>query len=294
MYEAGKLTPLRLHEDGRRVIPIDRNGVAGEPMLIRSGCRGFVVPQESKRRLRPVFEPLTNRSTLTEEYPSLRYPPRQQRRHEVAGKRFLLQFDMAAWYDQVAIGCQDHYVCRAKAPVELARADGTTETFGLFALTRVPMGASFSAHTMQNLTWAICEPILAAAAQSTTTAQLWTMIDNVLVGADTEDDFVWAVDAFLRRCEEFGAQLNDLDLMPASTEQLLAQSDMAVPGHEMTFLGEVYANGMVRNAAKNVANLQAAYERLQAALHDNSMTVTRRQVAATIGLTMWMAHLRPI
>ena len=287
IHAARKVVPLRVAPDGISLIPISST-MDPRPFRVRSACKGFPV-EASGDKLRPVFEPLTNPSTNRERFPPLHYPDRQSRRAAVARARYAMQFDFASWYDQVLVGCTDHYVCRAKpTPIVL---DGKAETFEYFGLLRVPMGASWSAHVMQTLTWSICEPILAPQRPT----KIFTMIDNVLVCGDDAEDFADAVETFLARCDLFGAQLNDRDAMPRSRAAIIDQGRMERVGadghpHILTFLGEEFSAHQVRNTPKNVNKLKEAFSRLQSALGDPTVTITRRQLAALIGLATWMAH----
>ena len=100
---------------------------------------------------------------------------------------------------------------------------------------------------------------------------------------------------FLARCDLFGAQLNDRDAMPRSRAAIIDQGRMERVGadghpHILTFLGEEFLAHQVRNTPKNVNKLEEAFSRLQSALGDPTVTITRRQLAALIGLATWMAH----
>eukprot|EP00760_Papus_ankaliazontas_P016007 PhM_4_TR16751/c0_g1_i3/m.26827 len=263
MLQVGKIRPLRPDE------------------AIRSGVRAFTVEQAAKRRKRPIFEPLNNACINREALPPLRYTSRSQRRDIISHAKFFLQFDFAGYYDQFPIheDVQNCYVMRSRLPVTW---DGASHT--LFALTRVPMGASWSAHTAQTLTWAILEPVL-----HDHRVRVVTMIDNVAIMSDEPEAFTSAVSIFLERCRLFGATLNDTDTLPSSPSEILRQGRMTIEREE-TFLGEVYTNGKVRNTSANVAKLGKAFARLQAALMDDTIIVSRRHIAALIGLTNFLAH----
>jgi hypothetical protein len=285
MHAAHKVIPLRVAVNGMDVIPITEQG-AGTPFAIRSACRGHRVPQPKKKRWRPVFEPLTNKTADVSAYPPLRYPHRQQRRSALANAKFALEFDFAAWYDQVAIGLMDHFVCRANETISIKVGDAT-EAFEYFALTRIPMGASFSAHVMQTLTWCILEPILKASHTGDGTFGAKTMIDNVMLFASDADTFVWMVQTFLERCQQFGAVLNDLDDIPTQRDDIIAAG--RTEDRPFTFLGEQYLNGTVANTPTHIENVRLGFRRLQQTL-EGPTTVTRRQMASLIGLAVWMSH----
>jgi hypothetical protein len=114
-----------------------------------------------------------------------------------------------------------------------------------------------------------------------------TMIDNVTIFGDDVEAFVRAVTLFLERCKQVGATLNDADKLPRNRAEIIAQGTVS----PFTFLGEVYlADGTVKNTDHNVTKLRLAYERLQASITDESIVVTKRQVAAIIGLWTWLTH----
>lgn len=289
MFAGRKCVPFRVV--GSSLVPIREDGSVAPAIEIRSACRGFPTPQASKHRLRPVFEPLHNGSVRRDLFPPLSYPHRRARRAAVAAARYVAEFDFAAWYDQAALGeaSTAFHVCRS-VPTAVSVAPGRpVEDVEYWGLTRCPMGASFSAHVMQTLTWAIAEPLLDPAGPfAHGRLQVYTMIDNVLLISDEPDVFAAAVELFRQRCRLFGAQLNDEGLLPSNPEDIVAYGD--TKNREFTFLGEVFSSGRVCNSERNVAKLREAWERLQNALTDPNTAITRRQVAALLGLAMWMAN----
>lgn len=246
---------------------------------VRCGVRAFVVPQEAKQRLRPIFAPLYNYDIERDALPELHYPSRLERRINIAKAKLFIQFDFSAFYDQIMLG-EDvmlHHVLRARAPI---LCNGVP--YSLFALTREPMGSTHSAHVAQYITWSILEPILKMSDVGAATC-----IDNVAIFGDNESSFVEATQIFLNRCKLVGATLNDQESIPSTPKEILKR------GREkpQVFLGEVYLqDGTVLNTESNVKKLRLAYERLQATLSDPNITVTKRNVAALIGLWTWLAH----
>ena len=113
------------------------------------------------------------------------------------------------------------------------------------------------------------------------TVSIATMIDNVMIYGDVADAFVSAVQQFYRRCDLFVAQLNDAATLPREPEQILAAA--ATANKAMTFLGETFVAHAVNNSDKNVANLRCAFERMQRALVEPALGVTRRHLGRAAG-----------
>lgn len=285
MFDGGKCLPLRVSDDKRQVCFVNPDGSSGKPFDIRSACKGFPTPQPAKQRLRPVFEPLHNASIKHDERPELHYPNRQSRRAQIARCRYAIEFDFSAWFDQAQIANEtlDHYVCRA-TPTTIETSAGREETFEFFALTRCAMGSTFAAHTMQNVTWGILEPLLDPSGPFAGKIVVFTMIDNVLIASDDERLIVEAVRVFLKRCKQFGAQLNS-DYAGKDIAELADKNK-----NDITFLGEVYRGSGVRNTDRNINKLREAFARIQDALTNAKHGVTLRHIAAVIGLCTWMSH----
>ena len=96
--------------------------------------------------MRPVFEPLINRSMLRDKLPVIHYPSRIERRHAMASKKYFHEMDMAAWFDQFSLPTplRKYFVVKA--------SDGS-----LYSLTRMPMGAAFSAAVAQVTLWCLLQ-----------------------------------------------------------------------------------------------------------------------------------------
>lgn len=280
LHATDKAIPLRVNSDGTATAILP-DGSCGLTCPMRSACKGFPTAQPSKRRLRPVFEPLHNRTTKG--YPPLHYKSRRERRIKVARARYRIEFDFRAWFDQGDIepSAQFYYVIRSRNPVLI-----NGEYFEFFALTRVPMGASWAPAAMQHVTWSILEPLM-----SMEQIFIATMLDNVCICADDPSAFLNAVRIFLQRCAAFGAVLND-DHSTLSDEQLLQRCDAThhTENAPFVFLGEDYIGHTVRNAPSKIEKLQKAYTRLQRSIDDPTIVVTRRQVASIIGLATWCMH----
>ena len=255
--------------------------VAAPPhALVRCAAKGFTVPEPAKQRHRPIFEPANNSVIDKSSLPPLAYPSRLERRTLIADKRFVAQFDFSAWYDQIQLGIdvRDCFAIRTRESINVSGIETNT-----FFLTREPMGSSHSAHVAQTLTWAILEPILAM------DVTVCTMIDNVLIASDSADAFATAVQMFVARCRQFGATLNDADSIPSTRADVIAWGRRNV-ADGITFLGETHRAGTVCNTARNIEKMRAAFERIQRALNDRSYIVTKRNLAAAVSLSLFLAH----
>ena len=263
MIEAKKITPLP------------------EGVDIRAMVKGFPSPQVNKQRLRPVFEcqfnPVIDHAAL----PPLTYPSRKERRAALVGKRFRAEFDFSAWFDQIVLNeeVQPFYVLRVKSPVEVGG-----RVCDKFMLTRLPMGGSHAAHVAQTTTWSIIEPIIKMEGVICP-----TMLDNVCIASNDESSFVQAVQCFLQRCEQVGATLNDQSEIPRSYNEIAAWG-LRGSREPFIFLGEEYVDGRVKNTHKNVEKLRIAWVRLNTALEARNEIITRRNLAAIIGLIIWMSN----
>jgi integrase len=269
--EGEKQSATKVSNPGIRVLSADTK--------LMSGVRGFTVPQPKKKRWRPIFETLYNKSIAREKLPKLSYPPRRVRRSQLAKAKYLIQFDFRGWYDQIKLHDEvlPYHIVRSKVPIEV---NGEFHT--LFALTREPMGSAHSAHVAQTITWAILEPIL-----NMKKVLVHTMIDNVAIGSDDKTAFVKAVRLFVARCKKIGATINDMEGFPSTDDGIIELGEK----RPFTFLGEVYEKGgRVRNSEQNVQNLRDAFTRIQSAANDPNIAVTKRQVCSIISLWTWLAN----
>ena len=267
-------------EHMRTMLEADKVVPLPEGAEIRCAVKGFPTPQLNKERLRPVFECLFNKAINREALPPLSYPSRRERQAAIAKMRFRIEFDFSAWYDQFKLdeSVQPYYALRVKEPVEV-----NGQMYDKFMLTRLPMGGSHAAHVAQTATWAIIEPII-----KMTGVETITMIDNVCFASNDEAAFVQAVECFLQRCELVGATLNDQDTLPRTHDEIAA-SGLKGSKESFVFLGEEFNGEKVRNTQKNLEKLRTAWLRVKSALRDRSQIVTRRHLAAIIGLVVWMS-----
>ena len=225
------------------------------------------VPELRKSRIRPIFEPFLNALIPKAEIPQTHYPSRAERRAEMIGMKYAIDFDFTAFFDQFTIPqeCQARFVFRGEGQE-------------LFALTRLPMGATFSPAIAQNTTWILTEGL------ASEKVRISTMIDNVRVVAKDATSFVSAIRTFLQRCRDAGVTLNedphpwtqlkDMDLVKIGARNI---------SHGFDFLGEHFEGGAYQNTTHLVHKLNTAWTRL-------SPTSSRRDVASVVGLAIFMAH----
>lgn len=262
LLAAGKIVPHRQEEP------------------IRAGCRGFTIPEIDKRRLRPIFEPTLNAFINRSARPALRYPSRLERRRLIARKKFFKELDFAAFFDQIELeeNVRKYFVIRVGDEI--------------FDLTKIPMGATFSAHVAQLITWSILEKIVI----EFPTIGVSTMLDNVGFAGDDKETFNRAIDTFLERCQRAGIVING--------HPQIGDDHTTNVEETWTHLGEEFfgnQSGLVRNRDRNIQKLKDAYTRLQKNISTWSLKnsgpalpppegVTARQFVACLSLTIWLAH----
>lgn len=253
LYEAKKIVPLR--------------GVG------RAFVNVFGVEDRNKGRIRVLGEPYVNRLVEPEvDYPELNYMSRLERRAQMVGATHVLECDYAAFFDQMALDdeAQKYHVLRSIP----------TKGEDMWTLTKLPMGARYSPSIAQHTTWIVSEPLTRIPGVTVS-----TMIDNVRITAKDGPSFVKAVKTFLLRSSEAGLTLN-----PESDKYKNASdSDIDKWGREnmqkpFVFLGEAYHQGKVYNNDKLI-------DKLKESMKDFPRTdMTRRELAARVGLLLFMAH----
>ncbi|PHR97720.1 MAG: hypothetical protein COA68_12285 [Oceanobacter sp.] len=234
---------------------------------IRGYAKGFMLPQASKRRRRPIFEPSSNPFFAASGLLQQRYPSRLQRRARARGHPWAHEVDCSAYFDQffLAPSVQEYYVIKVRTP------SGPK----LYVLTRLPMGATFAPGVAQAVTWVVAFSLLGRPG-----VHVDTMIDNIRVVAETRDLLVAALSELQLRLAKVGITTND------GFGHCVVDSVIGSAPSEYTFLGEQYfPTGEVANTAKNLEKLGLALQRLT----DDS-NVTYRQFASILGLLTWLAH----
>jgi hypothetical protein len=254
---------------------------------ILAAVKGFGVPQLNKERIRPVFEPSTNPFISKELLPSISYHSRLERRHMLFGKKYVLLFDIATFYDHIQLddSVLGAFIMRVPTPSSFTftttHTDGTPceITTDLFALTRDPMGSASAAHTAQNITYALEEPLVNASQSIDIT--VCSIIDNVACATEDPRIITWAGQTFTNRCKAASIKLNDSEQHHNADWAKIAHET----SKEFTFAGEVFTQHGVRNSTKNVEKIEAALKRVQESPHD----ITRRQLAALISALFFAA-----
>ena len=232
----------------------------------------FTVAQHTKKRLRVIAEPDLNRRCDKEQAYQVHYPSRLERRARAVGARFSAELDFSAYFDQFDLSpaVQGYFVLRSKTPV-----DG----HHLFALTRMPMGASFAPSVAQAVTSTLVFPLL-----SMEEVKVDTMIDNIRIVATTKNAFVKAMRTLLGRVRRANITLNDAHQYAVSDDELARK--FAVTDEPRVFLGEKYLGETVCNSDNAVEKLEAAYARYL----EGGPAYTKRHFASFIGLALFMAH----
>lgn len=253
---------LRLLEEYGKIVRFPDD----EP--IRSFAVGWTVPEEAKKRHRPIIEPYLNCSLNIDAAPPLRYPSRLERRSTAHGTCFMCEFDFSSFYDAfpLAPALKSYYVmrCRDEHGHDI-----------LYSCAKMPMGVRYACSVAQYCTWVLCWPIRKFAS---------TNIDNVRITASNAQDFVSSVNLFLSRADTANLTINDRESWRISDSEILARGHVGHIGPTV-FLGEMYASGRVQNTPKNVQKLHDALKLLQ-----SSETTTRRRYASFMGLLIFMAN----
>jgi len=183
---------------------------------------------------------------------SVQYTSRSDIRKGVWEQEAGVQFDFAAWFDQITL----HETVRRLFGVVL---DGNT-----YALTVLPMGFRPSCQVAQTLS-----EVFSEIPSSTTLRAI--CVDNVLFQGDTEGLRTTA-EAFVKRCEIVGALLND------PTVRIVKEYD---------FLGEHY-NHTTRSRALTVKTQNKALYANQVLLHaERGRLWSTRQLLAIFGLLLY-------
>ena len=247
---------------------------------VKGFVKAFTVAQHAKKRLRVIAEPVINQTFEREQLYRLAYPARLERRARARGAKYSVEFDFAAFFDQFQLaGCaMPWFVLRSREAVEGHR---------LFALTRMPMGASFAPSVAQAVTSALVYPLTQLDG-----VRVDTMIDNVRIVAESKSTFVQAVRGFLERVKAANITLNDAADWENLTDDDLALR-CAVTDAPRVFLGEKYIGDTVCNADTAVEKLIAARDRYVKRVDPENPEAPQyslRNFASFVGLMLFMAH----
>ena len=247
----------------------------------KSWTNMFPHVERAKKVIRVLGEPAINRHIrVKEHYPELEYRSRKERREQVLGSLYACEFDYKTYFDQFWLDD----VARNYHVVRTVSVDGGE----YFRLTRLPMGARFSPSIAQLTTWVICEPLTKIPG-----VRVSTMIDNVRIVADNREGFVKAVRLFLERSGRAKMSLNaEADAFRTTDDGIAALGALRVSsGYD--FLGEHYTVETDADGKRLycIANTEKLVNKLAEALeYFAEYTPTLRQLAALIGLMLYMAH----
>jgi hypothetical protein len=243
---------------------------------VKGFVKAFTLPQHAKKRLRVIAEPVINDTCQRDKMYEVHYPSRLERRARARGAKFSVELDFAAFFDQFDLTENVHpwFVLRAKEPL-----DGQE----MFALTRLPMGATFAPSVAQTVTSVIVWPLLEMEG-----VRVDTMIDNIRIVADNRDAFIKAVRTVAARIQQAGITLNDPHLIEGSDDTLAARH--AITAAPRVFLGEKYVRETVANSDAAVDKLKKAKQVYDDSGRPGAPPYTKRQFASLIGLMLFMAH----
>ena len=244
---------------------------------IRGVVNVFLVAQAAKRNWRMICEPGMNRTCETSMLPTLVYETRLGRRERARGKRFMGEFDFSSYFDafEIPSHLRDFYVFMAQ---------DTEENWGLYHLTRMPMGARYAPGVAQYTTWVILEKV----SEECPSAVLDSMTDNVRICEEQQDSFVSAVKSFIKWTRTFNITLNrgdgpDLDL--AGDEEWLQWGSQ----HRI-FLGELYLVQEVFTHVCNTEKTVSKVKRAFAKMSERTLGYTKRNFSSFVSLVCFALH----
>lgn len=248
--------------------------VPSSPEEIRSYVNSFGHPERSKFRQRVLNEPWLNRVLQEGSIMKLHYTSRAERRADILDYQYCIQFDMASYYDQFTFFDDANIYFGMRTVPSLNPSSNTEHTH--WKITRLPMGAKFSTAVAQSVTWALCDKVRSDKTNVT------TMIDNVRIASNCPTDFVRAVRLFLENVGKANITLNE-DVI-GWNDDIILQKGKEGTTEEFTFLGETYMGNTIKNSKKSVDKLIELSSSIAPGV------TTRRKLAATIGLALFMAH----
>ena len=247
----------------------------------KSWTNMFPHVERVKKVIRVLGEPHVNRwMDPKHSYPSLEYSSRYEKRNDTLGSKYAMEFDLKTYFYQFWLDEE----ARNYHAVRTCPVDGVD----MFRLTRLSMGAKFSPSIAQLTTWIICEPL-----RQIPGVKVSTMIDNVRILADDAKEFVKAVRLFLSRTARASMSLNEDTLKKDATDEDIIRIGRSNVTGGYDFLGERFTEVTKKDGVveKYVANTKKLVEKLRTALDLFALVKpTLRQVAALVGLMLYMAH----
>jgi len=245
-FDAHDIATMIGHGKMRWGVPPERGG----------GANGFAREELVKERRRPIWEPFANDSIVS--VPTIAFRSMEERHRRIAGARFAIARDYAAFYDQFPI---------AQSVSQLLGAPYGNKWIEPSTL---PMGLRSSCAVAQVSTWCAVHDTEVGETQTE------TYIDNILFHGVSRDDVIASHQRFLARSEVMGAQLNP---------------EGSVVATEFEFLGEFYdlARQTRTLSAKNKAKLAAVKRYLDSFGRTSEMS--RREFAAIVGIGLYASRV---
>lgn len=226
---------------------------------VAAWCNGFTLAEDRPEgaRLRPIFEPLINDILVNHVNPLLhtttRYTPRNEIRAAVFRSSAAVQFDYAAWFDQI------------KLHESIQRFFGVGTPGSTYCLPYLPMGYRPSCEVAEALTESISD------VPDRGDVFVATCVDNILFTGDN-DRLVETAEKFVERCAKVGALLKNAEIEVSTCYD---------------FLGEHYDHTEKTRCLTSKTQQKAAFgARVLAA----KTSLTTRQILALYGLLLYAAN----
>jgi hypothetical protein len=213
-------------------------------------CSAWLLPQPSKKRFRPIFEPFLNSTLSMADLPVLRYPSRLERRATL--RELFVEIDFAAFFDQFELSpeVRPHFCFRAAGQ--------------FWQLTRLPMGARFGPGVAQYVTWLLVFGI------ADERVQVCTCIDNIRLSSDCLERLRDAYQIVMGRAQRLNITVNDHTFpTPTPAKSLGEKISRNAQGKLEVSLTDAHADAL-RNAQPDC-------------------TWTKRRIASLAGLTLYCA-----
>ena len=225
-----------------------------DPRAALCNCFTSVEHKEDGLRRRTIIEPKINDAIKESEYLTsnctVQYTPRDRIRFMVWAHPQAIQYDFAAWFDQIPLHS------------EVRKYFGVGDE-GTLRLTVLPMGFRASCKVAQAITTTLMQSQHNAA----------SCVDNVAFFG-TKDELLPRARAFLERCAAVGAVVKD---------------SMACPTQRHTFLGEFYDHAVKTRALAEKSMLKAEYVFRILRASQGQARLRTRQIMAIYGLLLYAA-----
>lgn len=218
----------------------------------RCGVKAFCVPEWDKDRKRPIFWPDINKAISKDMLMKKFIPLKDDIRRSCSLSKWSVQFDFAAWYDQLPL----HPDISKFFSVD-----------GMYCLASLPMGFRPSAEVAHIITEAIASFPLPHG------VSVIVYIDNIRFGGESKEAVEAAAKEFVSRAQQVGAILNSEEIVACEMED---------------FLGECYdlKNSTRSLTKKTLAKVHKSIEMLK-----SKESLTFRQVSAIVGLLFFTSDV---